>query len=65
MNFMSVLKSITAATKKRSPELLIGMGIGGMIAAIVTGIRAADEMNKDIEKVKEETKDIPKKERQK
>lgn len=65
MNFMSVLKSITSATKKRSPELLIGMGIGGMIAAIVTGIRAADEMNKDIEKVKEETKDMPKKERQK
>lgn len=65
MNFMNVLKSITAATKKRSPELLIGMGIGGMIAAIVTGIRATDEMNKDIEKVKEETKEMPKKERQK
>ena len=65
MNFMNVVKSITAATKKRSPELLIGMGIGGMIAAIVTGIRATDAMNKDIEKVKEETKEMPKKERQK
>ena len=65
MNFMNVVKSITAATKKRSPELLIGVGIGGMIAAIVTAVRATDGMNKDIEKVKEETKEMPKKERQK
>jgi hypothetical protein len=65
MNFMNVVKSITAATKKRSPELLIGVGIGGMIAAIVTAVRATGDMNKDIEKVKEETKEMPKKERQK
>jgi len=65
MNFMNAVKSITAATKKRSPELLIGVGIGGMIAAIVTAVRATGDMNKDIEKVKEETKEMPKKERQK
>ena len=64
MNFLSVAKDIMAATKKHAPELLIGMGIGGMFTAMVSAVKASPKMYEDLEKVKE-NKEMTKKERQK
>lgn len=52
MDLVGIAKSIMAASKKRLPELLIGMAIGGFFTATVAAVKAAPEMYEDLEEVK-------------
>lgn len=64
MNFIGLVKTLAGAAKKRSPELLIGIGIGGMFTAMIMVAKKSPKMHEDLEEIKND-KEMPKKEKQK
>ena len=49
-----IIKEISLSIKKHSPEILTGIGIAGMLTAIVTSVRATPKALKLIEEKKKE-----------
>ena len=58
MNLKNVGTSLLDGVKKRSPEILTGIGIGGFVTAIILGIKATPKACELIEERKlDERKD--------
>ncbi len=55
MDFKAFFKTIRKTVVKRSPEILTGVGIGGMIATVVLAVKATPKALKQIEEKKERT----------
>lgn len=56
MNFSSITKSFASTLKKRTPEILTGVGIAGMVATTIMAVRATPKAMELIEETKPETK---------
>lgn len=54
INFGEIVKTVQATTIKHGPEILTGIGIAGMVTAIVLGVEATPKALKMIEEKKKE-----------
>lgn len=54
MSFRSVIKSFGRSVMKRSPEILTGLGIAGMVTTVILAVTATPKAMKLIEEKKEE-----------
>lgn len=59
MNLSSTFKSLQTTFKKRSPEILTGIGIAGMIATTVMAVQATPKALKLLEEKKVDDEKIP------
>ena len=56
MNVSSFFKQIGDGVVKHSPEILVGIGIGGMVTGVILGVRATPKAIKIVEKNKKTAK---------
>ena len=57
INFSAIAKTFGRGLKERSPEILVGIGIVGMIGAAIMAVKATPKALEQIKETERETKE--------